>query len=154
MTWDETRLKNPASNAVGQRYGVEVDQKPDSTRTQSRICKQLRLVQGVESLDGFQLKNDFAVYDDIRQIAGFEFDVALPDRQGNLFAEWNPGLGELMAQAVVVDRFKEPGSEAAVNAHRQPDNPIGEVFAMSESGVHAIDPDDVAVISAGLIEKA
>ena len=42
----------------------------------------------------------------------------------------------------------------AMNAHRQLDNPVCEVFAMNEPKVHAIDPTNVPTGSTGLAEKA
>jgi hypothetical protein len=38
-----------------------------------------------------------------------------------------------MTRTSVVDGLEQPWAEAAVNAHRQPDNPVYEVFAMSEA---------------------
>ncbi len=59
---------------------------------------------------------------------GFAFDVSLPDRHGNSLVEWSPCMGKLMTQAAEIDGSKQPGSEAAMNAHRRPDNPALEVF--------------------------
>jgi hypothetical protein len=111
-------------------------------------------MQRAEAFDGLKFQDDLAIDDDIGEIAGFDFDTIIPDRQGNLLPERNSGLVQLMAQTSVIDGFKQPRPEAAMNAHRQPDNTVREVFAVSEPRVHEVDPTDVAPVSIRVVGKA
>jgi hypothetical protein len=52
----------------------------------------LRFVQWTELSYGFEFQDNFAVHDDIREIAGLEFDIAVSDRQTDLLGERDSGF--------------------------------------------------------------
>jgi hypothetical protein len=118
VIWNGAWLKNAAADAGRQRYGIEVDQKSDSARTQSKICQQLRFMQRAELFDRLEFQDDLVTHDDIRQIARFYLDIVVSDRQTNLLAEWESSLGQLMTQAPLIDGFKQPWAKTAMHAHR------------------------------------
>ena len=56
-------LKNPSHDSLPQCSGVEIDKKPFPDREQFHICKQLRLMNTGNVLNGFQFHNNFVVHD-------------------------------------------------------------------------------------------
>ena len=83
-------------------------------------------------LDGLDLQNHFAVHDDVCSVPAFQPDAIIDKRQTNLLFVWKAGLGELVAETVLIGRFQQARSEAGVHSHRQADYLMSEGAAMGK----------------------
>jgi hypothetical protein len=49
-----------------------------------------------ERLDSLESHDDLATHREIRDLAGLDFDIVVADRQADLVAEWDAGLGRFV----------------------------------------------------------
>ncbi len=129
-------LQDVALDAVGQRYGIEVDQQADAAWAETEIGQKLRLVQRQDAFNRLEFQDHLAVYADVGDVAAVQVDIVINYGEQYLALERCTGPVELMAKAFFIDRFEQAGAEAAVNAHRQADDPVREIAAMGETGFH------------------
>jgi hypothetical protein len=130
-------LQNAAAQPVGQRDRVEVDQQADLAPAQAKIGEKLRFVKWGNALDRLDLQDDRSAYDDIGAVAAFVFDAVVVHRQGHLAFVGDAAAVQFMAQASLVDGFEQSEAKALVDAHREADDPVGEVVIMDEAGMRS-----------------
>jgi hypothetical protein len=53
-------------------------------------------VERHEMFDSLEFHEDLTTHDEIREIAGLDFEIIIADRQTDLQAEWDAGLGQLV----------------------------------------------------------
>jgi len=58
---------------------------------------------GLNRSTALAFHDNLVIHDDIREIAGFKFDIVVSDRKGDVLPERNPGPGQLITQAPMVD---------------------------------------------------
>jgi hypothetical protein len=87
-------------------------------------------MQRQDVLDGFQFE-DYLVFDDqVCPVAAVEKYAVIVQRQIDLPLTGEHVLVEFVAQAALIGAFKQTGAEARMHAHRQADDPVGQVVVL------------------------
>lgn len=74
----------------------------------------------LQLLDRFQLDENLRTHDDVGTVAAIEAHFFVPQGQRSLPVEGDAAGRELMAKAVLVDRFEQTRAEVTVNLDARP----------------------------------
>ena len=79
------------------------------------IRDQLRFVDCSEAVDRLQLDRDGILNDQVKTVSGFQFDLAVDDRQGLLAFDLQTPLRNLECKARLVSRLQQTRPERAMH---------------------------------------
>jgi hypothetical protein len=104
---------------------IEVEEQPDSTLAQPKICEQLRFVYRENSVDGFQFKHNSTFNEDVDTEAFTKSNSFVHDGQVDLPFEHDASQLQLPAKALLVYGLEQTRTESSVNVDRGCDDLTG-----------------------------
>ena len=104
---------------------IEIDQQADSVFCNFQICQQLSKVDRKNNFDGLELDHHLVVDQEVDPKATIELKFLVQQGYLNLSFDIKPTIGQLVLQALLVDAFKQAGSQGVVNLKRGIDDNAG-----------------------------
>jgi hypothetical protein len=122
-------LHDEAAQAVLQAKDIEIHQESYPIGTHPEVGEKLGLVHGTQSLDRLDLQDQFMRYHDVCAEPSFQEFPTVYDRHRNLTSEFKCGFRQFEANAFLVDRLEQPGTELPVHGNSQPNDRFGQCIA-------------------------
>ena len=85
---------------------MEIDEKANTHVEEAEMGKQLRLVDGMQSIFAFDFNDDFVVYDQISAEAAFELNAVIDEGDGFLALNREAALLQFMCETGLVSGFE------------------------------------------------
>lgn len=123
-----------APQALFQTNDIEVHQQSYFATTQAKVGQKLRFVYALNVLNRLDFNDELISDNDIRPKSSFQFIPSIDNGYRKLTREGKARLGELEAQAFLVNRFQEAWSELSVDVDCHTDHPLHQ-FAQHQHNV-------------------
>jgi len=107
--------RDSSADPVPQVLDVEVDEQSDAFPTEFQVREQLRLVNGKNRFDRFDLDDHFVLNDEIDAISKRNGDVVVDNRKWLLSLERQTEAIQFVAQTYLVGTFKQAGTESGMH---------------------------------------
>ena len=101
--------------AVDQSRSIEVEDQAHTDAAHPQLGLQLRLVRRQDGRRRLDLKNDFAIHDDIRAKSLADGHSLVCHRDTYLPLEWQTDLMEFVTQALLVNRLQQTRASVPVD---------------------------------------
>ena len=105
---------------------MEVYQQSDFASREPKVSQKNCIVDRCEGLDSLELDNHVLVHENIDPIATFELQAFVNHRQRLLLLKGNVAFPQLLAEAFLICRLKEPRAQDLVHLYRRPDDRVSE----------------------------
>lgn len=106
------------------RLRVEIDEQRRWQARQAEIGEYLRLVEGLQALDGLYLHDETVFYDEVQPVAALQLNSLVGDRHGLLPLENKPAKRKLVREAFLIRRFEQAGAKRAMHFDARADHAV------------------------------
>jgi hypothetical protein len=113
---------------VPQERHVEIDQQTDRPGGETKVRKQLCVVNAFEPFDGLQFQDDRILDKEIDAISSVEEQTFIGDWNRLLVLESQPTAGQLVPHASRVRRFQQAGTHLSMDLNRSTNDPLGQLL--------------------------
>lgn len=112
-------LEHDPTDSISQSGHIDVDEQGNRILRQLQICEDSGEVNSFNSLNRLEFQHHYVIDDHINSVAALHIYAAIYHR--NLFLPLNgqSTLNQLIAQARLIGRFQQPGSEFPVHVDRR-----------------------------------
>jgi hypothetical protein len=110
------------TDSIYQQFNIEIDEQSDLPAAETKVSQQLRVVNGSQSINGFEFNNDKLVHEDVDAIVEVEENSFVPHWELKLPLERNLAQGQLVADALFISGFEQPGTKGTMNLYGAPNN--------------------------------
>lgn len=115
-----------ALDSIGESRNVEVDEEPLIDVEQPKIGEKLRLVDGYEVFDGLEFKNEPILHNHVEAMPTVKLEALVGDCDTPVGDKCQPGGGQFVAQAALIDGLQQAGPQVSVDLDGAPDHAFNE----------------------------